>query len=152
MYSAFGVSSPFMPAFFEGRGLTAEQLGVLFGAGTTIRLISGPAFGRLADLTQALRGILAMCTVLAAVVALGLLRMADVRALFAISLMQAAALAPIPTLPDALAVGAGGPRPVGARFEYGWVRGTGSGAFIVGTLVSGQVVGAWGLGSILVLH
>src|SRR4030095_10513162 len=101
-------------------------------------------------LTQALRGILAMCTVLAAVVALGLLRMADVRPLFAISLLRAARLAPL--LAAALAVGAAGPRPVGARFEYGWVRGTGSGAFIVGTLVSGQVVGAWGLGSILVLH
>jgi MFS transporter, PPP family, 3-phenylpropionic acid transporter len=152
MYGAFGVSSPFMPAFFEGRGLTAEQLGALFGTGTAIRLISGPVFGRLADLTQALRGVLAMCTVLAAVLAVALLRMADAHALFAISVLQAAALAPITTLADALAVGAGGSRPVGARFEYGWVRGTGSGAFIVGTLVSGQVVGAWGLGSILVLH
>ena len=26
MYGAFGVSSPFLPAFFERRGLTAEQL------------------------------------------------------------------------------------------------------------------------------
>jgi MFS transporter, PPP family, 3-phenylpropionic acid transporter len=42
MYGAFGVSSPFMPAFFEGPGLTAEQLGLLFGARTAIRLISGP--------------------------------------------------------------------------------------------------------------
>src|SRR4029434_3498963 len=86
MYGAFGVSSPFMPAFFEGRGLTAEQLGVLFGAGTAIRLISGPAFARLADRTQALRGVLAMCTVLAAVVALGLLRMADVHARVALQI------------------------------------------------------------------
>jgi len=39
MYGAFGVSSPFLPAFFEGRGLTPEQLGALFGAGTAIRLI-----------------------------------------------------------------------------------------------------------------
>ena len=152
MYGAFGVSSPFMPAFFEGRGLTAEQLGVLFGAGMAIRLIAGPVFGRLADLTQALRGVLTMCTVLAAGVAVGMLRVADVHALFAISLLQAAALAPTTTLADALAVGAGGAKPVGASFEYGWVRGTGSGAFIAGTLVSGQVVGAWGLGSILLLH
>jgi MFS transporter, PPP family, 3-phenylpropionic acid transporter len=152
MYGAFGVSSPFMPAFFEGRGLTSEQLGVVFGAGTAIRLISGPAFGRLADLTQALRGVLAICMALAAVLAVGLLRMADVYALVAISFLQAAALAPITTLADALAVGAGRPRPVSARFEYGWVRGTGSSAFIVGTLVSGQVVGAWGFGSILVLQ
>src|SRR5215467_8740392 len=55
MYAAFGVSSPFMPAFFKERGLTPEQLGLLFGAGTAIRLASGPLVGRLADLTQALR-------------------------------------------------------------------------------------------------
>jgi PPP family 3-phenylpropionic acid transporter len=59
MYAAFGVSSPFMPAFFEARGLVPEQLGLLFATGTAIRLISGPLCGRLADLTQALRAVLA---------------------------------------------------------------------------------------------
>ena len=36
-----------------------------------------------------------------------------------------------------------------ARFEYGWVRGAGSAAFIAGVLVSGQFVGAWGLEAIV---
>src|SRR5262245_16450386 len=152
MYGAFGVSSPFLPAFFEGRGLTPEQLGALFGAGTAIRLVSGPACGRLADLTQALRGVLAACALLAAAVATGLLAVTDVPALFAISVLHAAALAPITTLGDALALRASVPRTGDAGFEYGWVRGTGSGAFILGTLLSGQVIGVWGLGSILVLH
>ena len=152
MYGAFGVSSPFMPAFFERRGLAPEQLGVLFGAGTAIRLVSGPACGRLADLTRGLRGVLAICAALAAMVALGLLSVADVPALFAISLLHAAALAPVTTLADALALRASMPRPAGATFEYGWVRGTGSAAFILGTMISGQVVGSWGLSSIVVLH
>src|SRR4029450_10840886 len=73
MYAAFGVSSPFMPAFFEGRGLAPEQLGILFAAGTAIRLVSGPLGGRLADLTRALRAVLAACQLLAALVAIGLL-------------------------------------------------------------------------------
>jgi PPP family 3-phenylpropionic acid transporter len=73
-------------------------------------------------------------------------------ALLAISLLHSAALAPITTLGDALAAGASVRGPVEARFEYGWVRGTGSAVFIVGTLVSGQVVAAWGLASIVVLH
>jgi MFS transporter, PPP family, 3-phenylpropionic acid transporter len=150
MYGAFGVSSPFMPAFFAWRGLAPEQLGVLFSAGTAIRLIAGPLCGRLADLTHALRGILAICTALAAVVAVSLLETTGFPALVAISILQAAALAPITTLADALAVGASASR--AERFEYGWLRGTGSGVFILGTLLSGQVVGALGLGSILVLH
>jgi PPP family 3-phenylpropionic acid transporter len=61
VYAAFGVASPFMPAFFKGRGLSPEQLGILFGAGTAIRLVSGPLVVRLADLTQALRAVLMVC-------------------------------------------------------------------------------------------
>ena len=152
MYAAFGVSSPFMPAFFQGRGLAPEQLGVLFATGTAIRLISGPLCGRLADLTQALRAVLAGCTTVAALVALGLLPAAGFWSLFLISVIHAAALAPITTLADALALGAAASPDPGARFEYGWVRGTGSAAFIAGTLVSGQVVGPWGLGAIIVMH
>jgi len=153
MYAAFGVASPFMPAFFEQRGLTPGQLGVVFGAGTAIRLVAGPLVGRIADLTRALRIVLAICEVLAAVVALALLRAPIFVPLFLISLLQSAALAPTTTLADALAVGAARPRPHRRpRFEYGWVRGTGSGVFVVGTLISGQVVGARGLGSIIVLQ
>jgi PPP family 3-phenylpropionic acid transporter len=152
MYAGFGVTSPFMPAFFEARGLTPEQLGLLFATGTAIRLISGPLCGRLADLTQALRVVLAVCTALAALVAVGLLPAAGFWMLLMVSVLHAAALAPITTLADALALVAAAPRDGAAGFEYGWARGTGSAAFIAGTLVSGQVVGAWGLPSIIVSH
>jgi PPP family 3-phenylpropionic acid transporter len=152
MYAAFGVSSPFMPAFFEARGLTPAQLGVLFAAGTAIRLFSGLLCARLADLTRALRAVLAVCAALAALVALALPSGRGFPALLAISLLHAAALAPVTTLADALALRAALPRHAAPRFEYGWVRGAGSAVFVIGTLVSGQVVGAWGLTSIIVLH
>jgi PPP family 3-phenylpropionic acid transporter len=152
LYAAFGVSSPFMPAFFQSRGLTAEQLGILFAIGTAIRLVSGPLSGRLADLTQALRAVLAVCVALAALVALGLLAASGFWTLLMVSVIQAAALAPSTTLADALALNAAASRDRATRFEYGWVRGTGSAAFIAGTLLSGQVVGGWGLTSIIVLQ
>jgi PPP family 3-phenylpropionic acid transporter len=152
MYAAFGVSSPFMPAFFRGRGLTPDQVGILFGIGTAIRLVSGPLCGRLADLTQALRAVLASCAALAAFVVLGLLWARGFPALLTISAAHAAALAPITTLADALALGTVAIRDGGAGFQYGWVRGTGSAVFILGTLVSGQVVGEWGLTPIIGLH
>jgi len=152
MYAAFGVSSPFMPAFFEGRGLGPEQVGILFGAGTAIRLIAGPLAGRLADLSQALRGVLATCALTAAVVALGLLSAPALMPLLLTSLLYAAALAPTTTLADALALGAAQPGPGRPGFEYGWVRGTGSAVFIIGTLISGQVVASWGLASIIIFQ
>jgi len=152
MYAAFGVSSPFMPAFFEGRGLAPEQLGILFAAGTAIRLVSGPLGGRLADLTQARRAVLAGCQLLAALVAIGLLSAPSFTPLFVTSLLHAAALAPTTALADALALGAAQPRNAHPRFEYGWIRGIGSAAFVIGTLLSGQVVDSWGLTSIIVFQ
>lgn len=152
MYAAFGASSPFMPAFFEGRGLAPEQLGVVFAAGTAIRLVSGPLCARLADLTQALRATLAVCAVAAAFIALGLLQTSGFTPVLMTSVLHAAALAPTTTLADALALGAAGPRDARPGFEYGWVRGIGSAVFVIGTLVSGQVIEPWGLSSIIVLQ
>lgn len=152
MYAAFGVSSPFMPAFLASRGLGPEQLGIVFATGTAMRLLSGPLCGRLADLTRALRAVMVTCTVLASLVALALLPAAGFWPLLGISLLQAAVLAPITTLADAIALGVAASRGPGPRFEYGWARGAGSAAFIVGTLLIGQAVGRWGLPSILVAH
>ena len=59
MYAAFGVASPFWPRFFEWRGLTPEQLGLLLGIGTVVRLVAGPVVGRVADMFGALRAALA---------------------------------------------------------------------------------------------
>jgi PPP family 3-phenylpropionic acid transporter len=152
MYAAFGVSSPFMPAFFEKRGLGAEQVGILFGLGTAVRLIAGPMVGRVADLTEARRSALAICELLAAGVALTLLSAPVLAPLLLTSLIHSAALAPTTTLADALALGAAQPGPARRGFEYGWVRGTGSAVFVVGTLISGQVVASRGLTSIIILQ
>jgi len=73
IYAAFGVVSPFWPLFFESRGLAPEQIGILFGLSTMMRLIAGPVFGRVADLLGALRAVLATCAALAAGMATGLL-------------------------------------------------------------------------------
>jgi PPP family 3-phenylpropionic acid transporter len=152
MYAAFGVSSPFMPAFFEGRGVAPEQLGIVFAASTAIRLVSGPLGGRLADLTQALRAVLVVCDLLAALAALGLLSAPSFTPLVLTSLLHAAALAPITALADALALGTAKPPNADSRFEYGWVRGTGSAFFVIGTLLSGHAVASWGFASMIVLQ
>ena len=104
MYAAFGVASPFWPRFFEARGLSAEELGLMFGLGTAVRLVAGPLAGRIADLIGALRAVLAICAALAVAAALGLIGVQGFWLLLAIHLAHAAALAPITTLADALAL------------------------------------------------
>ena len=154
MYAAFGVASPFLPALMSARGLPPEQLGLVLGAGTAVRLLTAPLAGRIGDLTQALRVVLVVCTALAASVTLGYLAAHGFWILIVVSLLHAASLAPITVLADALALGSAFPPPSSGRrgFEYGWVRGSASAAFIVGTLLSGQAVSAFGLDLIVSLQ
>ena len=154
MYAAFGVASPFLPTFITARGLPPEQLGLVLGAGTAVRLLTAPLAGRLGDSIQALRVVLVVCTALAASVTLGYLPAHGFWTFLAISLLHAASLAPITILADALALGSASPPPGSGRrgFEYGWVRGTGSAAFIVGTLLSGRAVSAFDLDVIIWLQ
>ena len=138
MYAAFGVASPFWPLFFESRGLSPHQLGLLLAIGTIVRLFVGPLAGRIADMSGALRTVLATCVALSVIAALALLPTYGFFGLLVVAAFQAGALAPITTLADALALNASS-RP-SARFEYGWVRGIGSGAFVLGTLLAGYVL------------
>jgi PPP family 3-phenylpropionic acid transporter len=147
MYAAFGVASPFLPSFFNMRGLAHEQLGLVLGLGTAVRLVTSPLAGRIGDLIQGLRLVLVICLALGAAVTLGYLTAHGFWMLLAMSLLHAASLAPITVLADALALGAASRGADGTRrgFEYGWVRGTGSAAFIAGTLLSGHAVNTFGL-------
>ena len=97
---------------------------------------------------------LVVCIALAALVTLGYLVADGFWILLGVSLIHAASLAPITILADALALGSASSAPSSScpGFEYGWVRGTGSAAFIVGTLLSGQAVSEFGLDLIVWLQ
>ena len=153
LYASFGVSSPFMPRFFESRGLSPERIGLLFGLGTGIRLLSGPLAGRIADLSGMVRAVLALSMLAGASVAVALVRADRMWAVIAIGLVHAAVLAPTTTLADALAVAAARPRRGGrARFEYGGVRGAASAAFVAGSIVAGQVLRVATLDVVVRMH
>ena len=141
MYAAYGVASPFLPAFLSERGVAPEQLGLVLAAGTAIRLVAAPVAARIADLAQALRAVMVVCIALAAAVTLAYLPGRGFWFFLVLTLLHAAFLAPMTVLADALALR--------QRFEYGWARGAGSAAFIIGTLISGQTVGAFGLDAIV---
>jgi PPP family 3-phenylpropionic acid transporter len=152
LYAAFGAASPFLPAFLAQRGVQAEEIGLLVAASTAIRLISGPIAGRMADAFHAVRLVLCVCTGAASIAALCYLPAHGFWPLLGICLVHAAMLAPTTTLSDALAVSAAARRDAGQGFEYGFVRGAGSAAFIVGSLIAGQLVGGLGLSAIIGLH
>jgi PPP family 3-phenylpropionic acid transporter len=151
LYASFGLSSPFLPAFLSARDVGPEWLGFLLGAGTAVRLVSAPLAGRVADVFGTFRLELALFAISAAVASLLYLPAHALWMLALVNLMQAAMLAPLVPLSDALALSwsRSTMRSASGAFEYGWVRGAGSAAFIAGVLVAGQIAGVWGLPSIL---
>ena len=151
LYGSFGLASPFLPAFLAARGVGPEALGLLLGAGTAVRLLSAPLAGRLADVFGAFRLELVLFAISAAMVSLLYLPAHWFWMLALVNLTQAAMLAPLVPLSDALALSwsRSTTRNNSGAFEYGWVRGTGSAAFMAGLLVAGQAVGALGLASVI---
>uniref|UniRef100_UPI0015769250 MFS transporter n=1 Tax=Acidisphaera sp. L21 TaxID=1641851 RepID=UPI0015769250 len=129
LFAAFGVASPFLPGLMQQDGLGPNQLGIVLAAGTAIRLLAGPLGGRLADQTGRVTTVLAGFTAASALVAFGYAPARGLLMLLMISVAHAAVLAPLSPIADALALGSS---QNGQRFRYGWVRGAGSAAFIVG--------------------
>ena len=83
-------------------------------------------------------------------IALGYLPARGLWLLFAVGVFHSAALAPLAPLSDTLTLGAARSDDAVRRgFEYGWVRGAGSAAFILGSVLSGQAVGYFGIATVV---
>jgi MFS transporter, PPP family, 3-phenylpropionic acid transporter len=149
MFAAFGVVAPFLPGLLLQDGLGSGAIGVVLASGTAIRLLAGPFGGQLADRTGRPVLVLSGFAAAAAVIALGYAPARGLPLLLLISVAHASVLAPMTPIADALALGSASNKP---GFQYGWVRAAGSGAFIVGTLVSGPLVARNGLGIIVWLN
>ncbi|MDA9467078.1 MFS transporter [Bradyrhizobium sp. CCBAU 53415] len=140
LYAAFGAASPFWPKLFETRTLAPQQIGLILSGATLMRLASGPLVAILADRLGSLRLVLASCTASAAAAAFALIWADTFWLLLLVALVQAAALAPTTSIADGLSVNVARPR-IGERaFEYGWIRGSASAAFVLGTLTVGQLI------------
>lgn len=150
LYAGFGVQSPYLPALLRGHGLDPALIGTVLAAGTAIRLAAGPAAARVADRLNAARLVFCVCAAGAGIAALGYAPARGVWPLLAVNLLQAAALAPLAQLADALVLRTAAPGRQG--FPYGWVRGVGSGAFIVGTALAGEAVARRGLDAVIWLN
>jgi PPP family 3-phenylpropionic acid transporter len=145
LYAGFGAQSPYLPALLQDHGLRAEAIGGALAAGTAIRLAAGPAAARAADRLAAPQLVLAACSAAGAVAVAFFAPARGFWPLLAVTLFDAAALAPLAQLSDALVLRSAAPRPGG--FDYSWVRGAGSAAFVAGTVLCGQMVARWGFGA-----
>lgn len=118
----------------------------MLGASMVVRLVTGPVIGLVADLVGT-RLVLALTAVGSGLIALFFLFVAGFWPIFIVCLVHAVTLAPLSPLADALALNASQHEGV---FAYGWIRGLGSAAFILGTLMSGVLIARFGIDSIIV--
>ncbi|MBZ6414494.1 MAG UNVERIFIED_CONTAM: MFS transporter [Methylobacterium ajmalii] len=147
LYAAYGTESPFLPSFLGERGLSPSEIGLVLAAGTLMRLAAGPVAGHLADRHDATRAVLGVAAAASGLIAFAYLAGYGFWPLLAVSVLHAGAIAALAPLADALALAAAKRE---GTFSYGWVRGAGSTAFVLGTLVSGLLVAHAGLASIIV--
>jgi PPP family 3-phenylpropionic acid transporter len=149
LFAAFGFSSPFLPEFLSQRGFGPEELGTLLGVGTALRTISGPIAAYLADRFHAFRAGLAIAALLAGIGMFLYVPATGPWAIAVVSLFDAVMLAPLVPLADAMTLACARPDGTSRGFEYGWVRGVGSAAFIAGVLGAGQIAAAHGLSAVI---
>ena len=97
LYAGFGVQSPYLPRLLQEHGLRAETIGIVLASGTAIRLFAGPLAGSIADRLDAPTLVFAGCAAGAALTSVGYLAAGGFWPLFAITLLQASALAPKPS-------------------------------------------------------
>lgn len=152
LFGAFGVASPFWPMLFDSKGLTTQEISWALAAGLVFRLVAGPLVGRLADATASPRLVLGISILVAAAAAAAFAAANIFLSVLVVVLVQAAALAPITSIADALSVNWVSAPSAGKRLEYGWIRGAASLAFLSGTLIVGQFITYTGLDSVIWLN
>jgi MFS transporter, PPP family, 3-phenylpropionic acid transporter len=146
LYLAYGTESAYLPAFLLSHGLALEQIGLMLAIGTIVRIGAGPLIGRFADSIGAPKQALSVAACLSGLIGSVYNFAFGFAPLLAVGIFHAAATASLAPLSDALSVTASAR---GRAFQYGWVRGAGSVAFICGTLLSGQLIDRFGLSSII---
>ena len=140
IYSGFGVFSPYLPALLSARGLDPQTIGLTLAAGTLVKLVVAPPLARFADRRKRVVATLTAALAASSLAAAAYGAPVAGLALVAVTLAQAAVLTPSAPFADAIAVSASARQ----GFSYGLPRGTGSAAFVLGTLASGALVTAFG--------
>ena len=131
-----GAASPYMPVWFHHRGMSGTEIGLILSAPMLARVITAPAMAMWADGFGLRRTPLILCGIVMAASSALLAPQYGVVWWFAVWFIASTAYASIAPLTDVLVLA----RSQRDGFNYGWPRGIGSAAFIVGNLAMGALL------------
>jgi len=142
LFAAAAVNTAFLPLWFADRGIGPGAIGQILGAASLLRVITGPAWGTLADRLGRRRPVLLGAALVATVTSLLYLVLRDFLPLLLLTVFQASASSALNPLVDSLALALAREK----RLEYGPVRSIGSVAYMVATAATGWLLtwtGTW---------
>ena len=140
-YASLGAVFPYLPVFYKDLGLALDQIGLLLAVQAGIQLVFGPVWGGISDQFPRSRAALPLSTVVATIGGIALYLSFGFTAVLVASLVLYAGMAGITPLLDARTMETLGPA---ERHRFGQVRAFGSLAFVIGTLIVGVMLDAYG--------
>lgn len=140
LYFGFGAYLPYMPVWFEGRGLSPEQIGMAAAAGMVGRLIAAPLGAIWADRASRRRDAIIGFSVINLVAFLLHIPATDPAVILLLALLAGASVTGVIPLIDAFAMGQARVK----KFEFGPARAFGSASFVIGNLGAGALVSVYG--------
>lgn len=139
-YFGFGAYLPYMPVWYEARGLTPELIGLAAGAAMAGRVIAAPLGAALADRMAKRRHAVLGFALSSLLIFLAHIPAESPWAIVPLALLAGGAFSGVVPVIDAFAMGEASRR----RFAFGPPRSFGSATFIVGNLGCGALIGVYG--------
>jgi len=147
MFGTFAIVGAFMPLFMADRGLRADQIGLVLGGASLVRVFTGPAWGMLADRLGRRRSVIASAAAIAVCAALALVPANSFLAFAVIVAWQGAATTAFGPLSDSMALALARE----GRMTYGPARAAGSAAFMLSSALGGKLLSITGTGAVPLL-
>jgi PPP family 3-phenylpropionic acid transporter len=142
-----GIQMPFWPVWLAGRGLAADEIGILLGASIWAKVIATPAIGALADRLGRRRAVMVGLAAVSLIAYALLWRQSGFWPLLLFNLVAAVAQSALMPLGDTITLSL----VRGQGLDYGRIRVWGSLSFILAALGSGAVLAAGGDAQVLPL-
>lgn len=136
-YLGFGAYLPYMPVWFEGRGLSPEMIGLAAGAAMAGRVIAAPLGAAFADRAARRRDAVTVFALAAALLFLAHVPATNPWLIVALAGLAGGAYTGVISVIDSFAVREAGRR----RFAFGPPRAFGSATFILGNVACGALIG-----------
>lgn len=136
VFIGLGASAPYIPVWFADQGLSGAQIGLILSAPMMARMLTAPAIGVWADSFSLRRTPLILLAAMAAATYLLLVLPFGFWWWAAVWFLAATAISTISPLTDVIVLA----RARRDGFNYGWPRGIGSAAYIVGNITMGAVL------------